>query len=85
MRIAIAADGAGFEFKEAVKLLRQSTHDVLDLGTNGPEPVDYPDYAEAVGLAVCEGRVERAVLCGGSGAGAPVAAALMPGEDGLKC
>jgi RpiB/LacA/LacB family sugar-phosphate isomerase len=86
MKIAIAADHAGFELKEAVKrLLLELKHDVLDLGTDSTEPVDYPDYAEAVGLAVREGRAERAVLCCGSGVGASVAANKIPGVRAGLC
>ena len=79
MRIALAADHAGFELKETLaEYLRTLKHDVVDLGTHGTEPVDYPDYAEAVGLAVREGRAERGVLICGSGVGAAVAANKLP-------
>ena len=54
--------------------LRDGGHEVLDLGTDGPVSVDYPDFAEAVGLAVLDGRAERGVLLCGSGVGAAVAA-----------
>ena len=50
MRIAIGSDHAGFELKEAVKaFLIAENHEVLDVGTYSKDPVDYPDYAEAVG------------------------------------
>ena len=50
MRIAIGSDHAGFELKEAVKaFLIEENHEVLDVGTHSKDPVDYPDYAEAVG------------------------------------
>jgi RpiB/LacA/LacB family sugar-phosphate isomerase len=52
---------------------------VVDLGTHSDEPVDYPDYARAVGRALLEGRVERGVLICGSGAGASIAANKMHG------
>ena len=71
MKIAIGADHAGLELKERVKaLLLELNHEVLDLGTHGPEPVDYPDYAEALGLAVREGKAQRGILMCGSGVGA---------------
>ncbi len=86
MRVALAADHAGFELKrqlaEAVAALG---HEVLDLGTDGPAPVDYPDFAAAVGRAVREGRAERGVLICGSGVGAAVAANKVPGIRAGLC
>ena len=80
MRLAIGADHAGFPLKqELAPFLEGLGHSVLDLGTYSTEPVDYPDYAEAVGLAVLDGRAERAVLICGSGVGASVAANKLPG------
>jgi ribose 5-phosphate isomerase B len=52
---------------------------VLDLGTNGPASVDYPDFAEAVGRAVQDGRAWRGVVVCGSGAGACIAANKLRG------
>jgi RpiB/LacA/LacB family sugar-phosphate isomerase len=79
MKIAIGADHAGFELKEHVKAhLVQLKHQVVDLGTDNPEPVDYPDFAEAVGLAVRDGKAERGILLCGSGVGASVAANKIP-------
>jgi RpiB/LacA/LacB family sugar-phosphate isomerase len=75
MRIAVASDHAGFELKQdLVKYLEELGHTVLDLGTNSEAPVDYPDYAVAIGRAVIEQRAERGVLICGSGVGASVAA-----------
>ena len=86
MRVAIGADHAGFELKERVKaLLLELKHDVLDLGTGGTEPVDYPDFAEAVGLAVRDGKAERGILMCGSGVGASVAANKIPGARAGLC
>jgi RpiB/LacA/LacB family sugar-phosphate isomerase len=86
MKIAIGADHAGYELKEQVKaLLLDLKHDVLDLGTHDTKPVDYPDYAEAVALAVRDGRVERGVLLCGSGVGASVAANKIPGVRAGLC
>jgi RpiB/LacA/LacB family sugar-phosphate isomerase len=80
MRVAIASDHAGFELKQALaRYLAELGHEVLDLGTGSTEPVDYPDYAEAAGLAVRNGRAERGVLICGSGVGASVAANKIPG------
>jgi RpiB/LacA/LacB family sugar-phosphate isomerase len=80
MRVAIGADHGGFALKaRLVEALRQAGHEVVDLGTHSDEPVDYPDYARAVGRALLEGRAERGVLICGSGAGASIAANKMHG------
>ena len=80
MRIAIGSDHAGFDLKEEMEEFLQSLgHEVLDLGTHSTDSVDYPDFAEAVGVAVLEGRAERGVLICGSGVGASVAANKLPG------
>lgn len=86
MQIVIGADHAGFPLKEELlPFLRQSGHTVLDVGTFSTEPVDYPDYAEAVALAVRDGRAERGILICGSGVGASVAANKIPGIRAGLC
>src|SRR6059058_3185621 len=86
MRIAIGSDHAGFALKEDLAAyLREQGHQVLDVGTHSTAPVDYPDYAEAVGNAVLDGRAERAVLICGSGVGASVAANKLPGIRAGLC
>jgi RpiB/LacA/LacB family sugar-phosphate isomerase len=86
VKIAIAADHAGFELKERVKaLLSELKHKVCDLGTGNTNPVDYPDYAEAVGLAVRDGEADRGILVCGSGVGASVAANKIPGVRAGLC
>ncbi len=86
MRIAIAADHAGFEYKQALAAyLAELGHTVLDLGTDSPSPVDYPDFAEAVGRALLDRRAERGVLICGSGVGASVAANKLPGIRAGLC
>lgn len=78
--IAIGADHAGYELKDEVgRILEGAGFTVLDLGTNGPESVDYPDFAEAVGRAVQDGRAWRGVVVCGSGAGACIAANKLRG------
>lgn len=80
MRIAMAADHAGWRLKDALAArLRATGHEVLDLGANDDTPSDYPDFAEAVGAALAAGRAERAILVCGSGVGAVAAANKMPG------
>jgi len=86
MKIALAADHAGFELKEVIAdFLRALKHEVLDLGTHDTKPVDYPDYAEAVGVALRDGQAERGVLICGSGVGAAVAANKIPGIRAGLC
>ncbi len=86
MKIAIGADHAGFELKEHVKArLVELKHEVLDLGTDSAAPVDYPDFAEAVGLAVRDGKAERGIVVCGSGVGASVAANKIPGVRAGLC
>lgn len=75
MRIAIGSDHAGFELKERVReFLAEWHYDTLDMGTHSTEPVDYPDYAQAVGRAVQAGEADRGIVICGSGVGASVAA-----------
>lgn len=80
MKVACGFDHAGFELKDTVlAVVRAAGHEPIDLGTNSAEPVDYPDYALAVGRAVVAGEAERGILVCGSGAGVAVAASKIPG------
>ena len=86
MRVAIGADHAGFQLKRVIsEYLRSVGHTVIDVGTDSDEPVDYPDYAEALGKAVLDGQAERGVLICGSGVGACVAANKIPGIRAGLC
>ena len=86
MRVAAGADHAGFALKECLaEWLRKQGHEVIDLGTHSTEPVDYPDYAEAVGRAVLDGRAERGLIVCGSGVGACIAANKLPGIRAGLC
>ena len=86
MRIAIGCDDTGFPLKEPlVAALEAEGHDVLDLGTFSTEPVDYPDYARAVGQAVLRGFVDASLLLCGSGAGAVIATNKMRGIRAALC
>ncbi len=86
MRVGIAADHAGFELKQHVaEWLRVNSYAVIDLGTGSANPVDYPDFAEALGHSVTDGRVDRGVLICGSGVGASVAANKLPGIRAGLC
>ena len=86
LTIVLAADHAGFLLKQEIaKLLREEGHNVLDQGTDSTAPVDYPDYAEAVGLAVRDRRAVRGILICGSGVGASVASNKLPGIRAAIC
>jgi ribose 5-phosphate isomerase B len=86
VRIALAADHAGFPFKAQVKArLNEQGHEVLDLGTVSTAPVDYPDFAEAVGEAMAAKTAERGILICGSGVGVCVAANKIPGVRAAIC
>lgn len=86
MRIAIGADHAGYALKRsAIDELRSLDHDVLDVGTDSEESVDYPDFAQAVGEAVMRGAADRGLLICGSGVGASVAANKIPGVRAAVC
>lgn len=75
MRIALAADHAGFDLKEHLEAhLRQAGHDVADLGTHDRESTDYPDWASRVAAAMTAGEAERGLLVCGSGTGMAMAA-----------
>jgi ribose 5-phosphate isomerase B len=87
MKIAIAADHAGYPAKaKVIETVRAAGHEALDLGTHSADvPVDYPDSARAVGEAVQQGRAERGIVICGSGVGACVAANKMRGIRAGVC
>jgi ribose 5-phosphate isomerase B len=74
MIIALAADHAGFALKDALgDWLRDAGHEVLDLGTNGPDRVDYPRFGSLLAETVAAGRAERGIAVCGSGIGISIA------------
>ncbi len=80
MRIVAGADHRGYELKDTLAgALRADGHEVLDIGTNGPESVDYPDIALEVAREIQEGRAERGFIICGSGVGAAIAANKIAG------
>ena len=87
MKVVIGSDHAGFDLKnEMGELLRKEGHEVLDVGAHVQNPADdYPDFAEALGLALLAGKAERGVLICGSGVGASVAANKLPGIRAGMC
>ncbi len=79
MRIAIASDHAAWELKAALaQWLRGEGHEVLDLGTDGPASVDYPDFGLALGKAISNGTAERGIALCGSGIGISIAVNRVP-------
>lgn len=86
MKLAVGCDHAGYPLKkELVRFLKSSGYDVVDLGTDSVEPVDYPDYARSVGRAVAEGKAERGLIVCGSGVGASIAANKIKGVRAGTC
>jgi len=74
MRIALAADHAGYILKdELVRWLREQGHEVNDLGTNGPESVDYPEFGAKLARAIACGDADRGIAICGSGIGISIA------------
>jgi len=75
MKIAVGADHAGYELKDKIAAYLESNgHQVENMGTDGPESVDYPLFAGRVARAVAKGEAERGVLVCGSGVGMSMAA-----------
>ncbi len=86
MIIAVACDHAGFQLKLSImETVLATGHNVLDLGTDSDEPVDYPDYAEKLGRLIQSGEVDRGILLCGSGVGACIAANKMQGVFACVC
>ena len=77
--VAVASDHAGFDLKEILKRdLQAAGHDVLDLGTDSTQSVDYPDFGQALAEAVAAGKASRGVLVCGTGIGISIAANRNP-------
>jgi ribose 5-phosphate isomerase B len=86
MRIAIGADHAGYPLKQhLLGTLGRLGHDVLDLGTDSSDSVDYPPIMAAVGRAVAGGEVDRGIVLGGSGQGEQIAANKVRGVRAALC
>jgi ribose 5-phosphate isomerase B len=80
MKLALASDHAGFALKsQLATALLADGHDVVDLGTDGEESVDYPHYAAPAARLVADGGAERGVLVCGSGNGVAIVANKVPG------
>lgn len=83
MKIAVASDHGGYQLKEELKkYLKSRGIEILDLGTDSEESVDYPEYGHACGEAVAEGKAERGIVCCGTGIGISIAANKV---KGIRC
>lgn len=84
MKIAIASDHGGYKLKEAVKAYLESRGDmeIMDLGTDSEESVDYPKYGKACAQAVASGEADRGIVCCGTGIGISIAANKV---KGIRC
>ena len=86
MRLVVGGDHAGFALKATVvDTLRSWGHAVEDVGSHSPDPVDFPDIAQAVCAPVRDGRADRGVLVCGTGVGACIAANKVPGIRAALC
>lgn len=86
MNIVVGSDHAGYDLKlEMKKELEALGHSIIDVGADGTQASDYPEFAEALGKVIKEGRAERGVLICGSGLGACIAANKMPGIRAGNC
>ena len=86
MKVVIGADHAGFLLKQHLAgTLRDLGHEVVDLGTDSEESVDYPPFCAAVGREVASGRADRGIVMGGSGQGEQIAANKIKGVRAALC
>jgi ribose 5-phosphate isomerase B len=86
MKIAIAADHAGYPLKDTViKTVQGLGHNPIDLGTDSTQSVDYPDFTEKAGRAIADGEVDRAVVICGSGVGACITGNKIVGVYACLC
>ena len=86
MKIALASDHAGFEYKQAIAdYLRKARHEVVDFGTMSTKSVDYPDFILPAARAVAAGECERGIVLGGSGNGEAMAANRVRGVRCALC
>jgi ribose 5-phosphate isomerase B len=86
MRVAIGSDHRGVRLRaRLVEFIRSIGEEVIDLGSNCTEEVDYPDIAEAVARMVSRGEAERGILICGTGLGMCIAANKFPGVRAAPC
>ena len=84
--LAMACDHGGFELKEVLKKsLADSDTEILDLGVNAPDSVDYPDKAHALANAILQGKADKGILVCGTGIGISMAANRHQGIRAALC
>ncbi len=84
--VAVGADHGGFTMKEELKgFLAELGHQIRDYGTNSEEPVDYPDIAHSVAVAVADGHADVGIIIDGAGVGSAMAANKVPGARAAAC
>lgn len=83
MKIGIGSDHGGYNLKEEIKkYLNDKGYEVVDFGTNSNDSVDYPDFGQSVAEAVVDNKVEKGIVCCGTGIGISIAANKVPG---IRC
>lgn len=86
MRIVIGSDHAGFPLKGTIaEFVKSLGHEVDDVGSYDPEPVDFPDIARAVTDRIAAGEADRGLLVCGTGVGAAIAANKVRGIRAAVC
>ena len=86
MKIVVGCDHAAYELKEAIKKkLTAEGHEVIDVGCDSTESVDYPKYGHAVGRKVASGEAGRGIAVCGSGIGISIACNKVPGIRAALC
>ena len=86
MKLVVGSDHAGFPMKaEILAFLKEKGHEVLDVGSHDPAPVDFPDIARQVAAAITSGRAERGLMICGTGVGAAIGANKMKGIRAAVC
>ena len=86
LRVILASDHAGFRLKRSLlSRLGANGYELLDIGTDNEDPVDYPQFASTAALAVAKGEGERAIIICGSGVGASIVANKIPGIRAGLC
>lgn len=84
--IAIGADHGAWQLKDAIgRMLAEAGFAIRDCGTNGPEPVDYPDIAHAVARLVADGECRWGIILDGAGIGSCMVANKVPGVRAALC
>ncbi len=83
--IAIACDHGGYDLKETIKKRYAQQYEFLDLGTDSPASVDYPEYGQALAKAITEGKVDRGIIICGTGIGISISANRYPEIRAANC